>query len=112
LLRSIESHAITVAGNFRWPFACFCVGHAAPLAIRTKGIPDRKIFSVCSTRDGGVDHGLRRRRRKHIRAPASTSSICHRDDFTEEWIGNARECDGVFREGDEHDGYGRELERE
>src|SRR5882762_9625175 len=72
-----------------------CGGHAAPLAVRTKEIPDRENFSICSTRDGGVDDRLRRRRRRPIRAPASTSSIHHRDDFTEKRIGDAGKCDSV-----------------
>jgi hypothetical protein len=68
--------------NFSLALRLLSGGHAAPLAIRTKEIPERKNFSICSTRDGGVDDGLRRRRRKRIRAPASASSIHHGIDFT------------------------------
>src|SRR6267142_1667055 len=75
-------------------------------------IPDRKYFSSGSTRDGGVDDRLRRRRRRPIRAPSSTSFIHHDNGFTEKRIGDAGECVAVFREGSKHDGHRRELERE
>jgi hypothetical protein len=88
-----------------------CHGYATSHA---KGRKENWKHANCcgAPNGGGVDAGLRRRRREPCTASAATSSFHRGDGGAEERIGAAGKYDGVFSEGREHNGHGGDVERE
>ena len=88
-----------------------CHGYAASHA---KGRKENWKHANCcgAPHGGGVDAGLRRRRREPCTAPAATSSFHCGDADAEERVGVAGKCGGVFRQGYKHNGHGGGLECE
>jgi hypothetical protein len=98
--------------SFSLALRLHCGGYAASHANREKEIPEYANRFCRASHDGGVDAGLRRRRRRLCSAPAATSSFHRGNGHAKERVGAARKYGDIFRNGNKHDGYECDLERE
>jgi hypothetical protein len=98
--------------SFSLALRLHCGGCAASHANREKEIREYANRFRRASHDGGMDAGLRRRRRKLCSAPAATSSFHRGYGDAKERVGAARKYGDIFRHGNKHDGYECELECE